>query len=119
MLLTIEPAFLTEVKKHLRVFHDEDNDLIENEIRVATNVIYTQHLLIPHKVEDPAGGLIANTEFPTTTNDFSENVKLAVKHLTTTFRTNPDERIESKYLPQTKRLIERILGSERNYMEEL
>ena len=103
MALTIEDEFLKDAKRHMRIMHSADDNLIKTEIMVATNNIYKTLLL----VED--------ADMPQSTNDFTENVRLAVMHLTATYRQNPDERIESRFIPQTKRLIERILGSERKY----
>lgn len=106
MAMTIENDFLTEVKTHLRISHNFDDVLIKNEIMVATLNIFEQILL---KQE---------SDIPASSNDLSERQRLAIKHLVATYRTNPDERIESKFIPQTKRLIEQILGSERAYFAE-
>ena len=101
--LTIEDDFLKDTKRHLRIMHSSDDVLIKTEIMVASNNIHRTLLLAEDK------------DMPKSTNDFSSNVRLAVMHLTATYRQNPDERIESRFIPQTKRLIERILGSERKY----
>ena len=102
-ILKIEDEFLKDVKRHLRIMHSADDSLIKTEIMVATNNIYRTLLLVEDK------------DMPKSTNDFTVNIRLAVMHLTATYRQNPDERIESRFIPQTKRLIERILGSERKY----
>lgn len=103
MAITIQDDFLQEIKQHLRVFHSEDDGLIKNEIQVSINNIYEI--------------LKLETTLPKDSKDLSENVKLAVKHYVAMLRSNPDERIETRFIATNKRLIEKILGSERSYKD--
>lgn len=107
MAIQIEPDFLQEVKDHMRISYDEDDDLIKNELEVAILNIYTIHMLKPE------------TDIPTSTNGLDARVKLAVKHLATSYRSNPDDRKESKYIAYDKTLINKILGSHMGYPKEL
>lgn len=103
--MTIEPAFLAEVKQHLRILHNEDDDLIKNEITSATELILESFQLI-HPDDD---------NYPATSDKLSAKQKLAIKHVVADYRMNPDGRIETRNKIVNKRLIERILGSERGY----
>lgn len=107
MAITIEPEFLNEVKRHLRILHNSDDELIKNEIEVAILNIWTQYML---KEE---------ADLPKTTNELDPRVKLAVKHLGATYRMNPDDHLESKYIAYNKDLIQNILGSQMGYFGEL
>ncbi len=106
MAITIKPEFLTEVKKHIRVLHNEDDDLISNEIEVAILNIYTQFML---KQE---------ADIPPNTDGISSRAKLAVKHLVARWRTNPDGSLQSNIQVYDKLTIERILGNELGFHTE-
>lgn len=114
MSITIEPSFLLEVKSHLRIYHNDDDDLIENEINTAIFNIFTIYLQIPELNSDGT----ANSNFPENTKDMDERVKLAVKHYVAMLRMNPDERIElmAGRSAIVKDLIQRILGSKLPYI---
>lgn len=107
MSIVITDKFLSELKLHLRIFHTEDDALIKNEAEVAILNIWTQSML---KLE---------ADLPKTTDDLDSRVLLAVKHLATTYRSNPDDRLESKYIPYDKNLINHILGNQLGYLQEL
>lgn len=107
MAFEVDTAFLTEFKRHIRVFHDSDDDLIKNEVEVAVLNIWTQYLLK------------AEADLPATASALDARVKLAVKHLATSFRQNPDDHMESKYIVYNKDLIQNILGSQMAYFKEL
>lgn len=107
MSIKIEDSFLSELKLHLRIFHNEDDALIKNEAEVAILNIWTQSMLQKE------------AELPASTKDLDPRVRLAVKHLATSYRSNPDDRLESKYIPYDKNLINHILGSQLGYLKEL
>lgn len=107
MAFTVDDVFLKEVKRHIRVFHDLDDDLIKNEIHVAVVNIWTQYMLLKE------------TDLPATASELGPRVKLAVKHLATSYRQNPDDHMESKYIVYNKDLIQNILGSDMGFFKEL
>lgn len=111
MAIAITDEFVKDVKQHLRIFHDVDDDIIKVEVSVAASNIFDMLIQVPQKLEDGT----VNPDYPTSSDDFTDRQNLAVKHLSATYRQNPDERIESKYTPQTKMVIERILGPELGY----
>lgn len=103
MSIEIKDEFLNEVKKHLRIFHNEDDVLIKNEIEVAITDIYEMLLQTP--------------KVPASSDKLSAKQKLAVKHMVAMFRSNPDgvQGINSRITVINHRLIRRILGSELSY----
>lgn len=104
MDITISQEFLDEVKKHIRVLHDEDDSLIRSEIEVAAINIQTQIMLIPE------------AEIETDVDELDARVKLAIKHQVAKWRTNPDGREESAVNNVLdKYLIYRILGNKVGY----
>lgn len=102
--MTIEQEVLDYVKRHIRIMHNEDDELIKVEIQAAIEYIYKQLLL--------ANG------YPSSTNNLTEKQKLATAHLVAQWRSNPDGMvaISDKYRVVNKRLIRNILGDELNYM---
>ena len=102
MALTIASELIIEIKKHLRIFHNEDDSLIKNEINVSILNIYSHFL--KKKVPD---------NFKTKPNELDERILLAIKHMVTMYRENPDglQLANSRMKIIDKRIIERTLGS--------
>lgn len=107
MAIKIETDFLNEVKRHIRVLHNNDDELIKNEIEVAILNIWTQYMLK------------SESDLPISTNKLDPRIKLAIKHLAATYRMNPDDHLETKYIAYNKHLIQNILGSQMGYFKEL
>lgn len=98
--MVISSKLLIDIKRHLRIFHDTDDNLIKNEIEVAIFNIYTQYLrtTIPTNAEIEKG--------------FDPRILLAIKHLVTIYRNNPDgvQIISGNVKILNDRLIQRSLG---------
>lgn len=93
-----ETKVLPFVKRHMRIGHELDDELLVINIKVAARNIWTNYMC--KNIYDFTGS----------DKQLVSNYKLAIAHLVTSYRENPDENNESAGKVIHNRQVERILG---------